>query len=729
MADTGWVKGGASSSQARGGSSGSWTSPANGVSADTGTTQWNPGFANGYSPWLRVNGFDMSIPAAATIDGIEVRIRKDFNPGFGNDPSDDSLRLWDGTAVTGNDKATGTSYPSTLTWVTAGGPSDTWGTSLEVSAINASSFGYQLSVSAPKFVDAFIDGMQMRVTYTVDVSCPGGLCTAFVSSPEFGWEAGSPALSGPAIIFPVEVDSAEFGWESDAVSISGDAVVTAETPEFVQAAEDNGNATFIAVNSADGWATPSQGNFLVAYVYTLGFWIDGFTSANNTVSMNSGWTEVVHKDHVTDYGGGEGESERWAMYYKFAGANENSAHASHTNINGTPDFPFAQLSLTEFTNIASADVVTDSLGLLDVSSSTHTSMTVSAPSDRQHLFVAGGFHSVNAEFSPWNIAFSSGYVTATRNDDFGIQFVSYKIGTSPYTASETITVSATAGVPHYVFAAFKGVATSAGGEVAVSALPDNAEFGWEAQSTDITQVHVLPVNPAEVGFEISSIGVTEVIDLPVVPAEFGFEISTPDVDVAVATIGVDVFNYEAGWEVGAPSLTQVQVVPVVNLEAGYEAQSVDLVQTHTLGVINAELGFQAGSVALTQAHSISPGGSEYGWEAGSVGLDYIYELTVVNAELGHEIDSISVLKVIGITPVFATLGWEADSVDIVQQYTITASGPEIGHEIGSVDLSQLHLIGMGNSNMEMGYESQSLGIRRFVYGRTPRDRIKTVVQR
>lgn len=120
-----------------------------------------------YSDWIRCSNYSFSVPSGATIDGIEVRIKRKESEGSTGSIYDDSLRLWNGSSVVGDDKASGTPYPSSFTTATYGSSTDDWNASLSVATINSSGFGVQLSVYADgPFPAAEVDVIEMKIHYT-----------------------------------------------------------------------------------------------------------------------------------------------------------------------------------------------------------------------------------------------------------------------------------------------------------------------------------------------------------------------------------------------------------------------------------------------------------------------------------------------------------------------------------------------------------------------------------
>ena len=101
----------------------------------------------GYSPYLFLGSFNLSIPSSATIVGIQVSVPKqDLTFGI---VTDYSVRLIVGGAVVGNNYASGAAWSASGYAATIyGGPADLWGltpTPTDLSANGPSGFGIAIS--------------------------------------------------------------------------------------------------------------------------------------------------------------------------------------------------------------------------------------------------------------------------------------------------------------------------------------------------------------------------------------------------------------------------------------------------------------------------------------------------------------------------------------------------------------------------------------------------------
>ena len=138
------------------------------------------------SNYLEGTHYGFAVPSNAAISGIVVTIvRRESGsmPGY-FDVRDSVVRLLKAGAVTGNNKAaTGTEWPTTSAPIAAiyGTPVDLWGTTWTPADINDPNFGVALSVISDVNRIAYVDYMQISVTYTVtmvgsatNVNCGAG---------------------------------------------------------------------------------------------------------------------------------------------------------------------------------------------------------------------------------------------------------------------------------------------------------------------------------------------------------------------------------------------------------------------------------------------------------------------------------------------------------------------------------------------------------------------------
>jgi hypothetical protein len=147
-----------------------WSNPGNITTVGTPYATASLG-THATSNYLEGTNYSFSIPSNATIVGIQVTINRysSANSG-GNSINDVTVSLIKGGAITGNNKATTTDWPTSFGTASYGSASDLWGTTWTYADINASNFGVALSAYNQSGVGsrtAYVDYMQISVTYTV----------------------------------------------------------------------------------------------------------------------------------------------------------------------------------------------------------------------------------------------------------------------------------------------------------------------------------------------------------------------------------------------------------------------------------------------------------------------------------------------------------------------------------------------------------------------------------
>lgn len=154
---------GASSS--RGGfEGGAWTNPGNITLDDGSVANASLSASDDWSPYLKGTNFGFTIPTDSTIRGIKLDINRKNN-GF---PAiDETIKLVKGGTVVGDNKASATSYPASLTVQSYGGTDDLWGTTWTYSDINSSGFGAVLSFTqnGMSSASAAVDSYKITVYY------------------------------------------------------------------------------------------------------------------------------------------------------------------------------------------------------------------------------------------------------------------------------------------------------------------------------------------------------------------------------------------------------------------------------------------------------------------------------------------------------------------------------------------------------------------------------------
>ncbi|MBW2709396.1 MAG: right-handed parallel beta-helix repeat-containing protein, partial [Deltaproteobacteria bacterium] len=165
----------------------SWLNPSFITANDTSYAQVT--LSSATSHYLEGTNYGFDIPANAIINGIEVTIgRFESGASTGDDVRDSVVRLLKSGAVIGSNKgATSTEWPTgSPVDAVYGTTADLWGTSWTPSEINASGFGVVLSASSTNNRTAYVDYMQISVTYTV---------TMVSSTTRVDCGAGTPVLT------------------------------------------------------------------------------------------------------------------------------------------------------------------------------------------------------------------------------------------------------------------------------------------------------------------------------------------------------------------------------------------------------------------------------------------------------------------------------------------------------------------------------------------------------
>lgn len=115
------------------------------------------------SQYLKCTNFGFTIPTDTTITGITVNVER--NSTVGLTTTDNSVKLVKGGAISGNDKATGTTWPTSDAVATYGSATDLWGLSLLPSDVNASNFGVVVSAITTLAATASIDYVSITIDY------------------------------------------------------------------------------------------------------------------------------------------------------------------------------------------------------------------------------------------------------------------------------------------------------------------------------------------------------------------------------------------------------------------------------------------------------------------------------------------------------------------------------------------------------------------------------------
>lgn len=122
---------------------------------------------------IRLKGFNPNIPMNATIQGIQFDIKEQGVTAV----IDSVVELILPSGTTSNNKSLFVDWPTTLGFITYGGPTDTWGLTITPAQINDPTFTIAVSCSkdAGGTQTANIDVGRMTVFYNVTTSIMNGV--------------------------------------------------------------------------------------------------------------------------------------------------------------------------------------------------------------------------------------------------------------------------------------------------------------------------------------------------------------------------------------------------------------------------------------------------------------------------------------------------------------------------------------------------------------------------
>ncbi|HOZ76948.1 MAG TPA: proprotein convertase P-domain-containing protein [Ferruginibacter sp.] len=263
-----------------------WSNPGNVVSNNNAYATINNMDDGDNSEGLVARNFGFTIPANASIAGVQVTISR-----FGeisNVFRDDVVQLVVGGINVGNNRASVTGWSNVETAVNYGSASDLWGTTLTPAQVNASNFGVWLAVECYNGAnnrDPFIDYIQITISYTT----PGSLnwYTASTGGTAFG--NGTPfnpvGVAGSGLPNTATAGTTTFYAECAAAPgcRTGAAFTIIASPTLANAGTDQNNCT--------------NGNFTLAAnapINGTGTWtlVSGTASITTASSPTSGVTGV-----------------------------------------------------------------------------------------------------------------------------------------------------------------------------------------------------------------------------------------------------------------------------------------------------------------------------------------------------------------------------------------------------------------------------------------------------
>ncbi|MEM1033296.1 MAG: hypothetical protein AAGN82_23365 [Myxococcota bacterium] len=119
------------------------------------------------SNYLATTNFGFTLPAGATVLGIEAEVRVSSRDG-GTNILENSVRIIKSGVVGTAERSTGAALPALFNYVGYGGASDLWGENWTAQNVNASSFGVAYSArwnGTAGNDDVRVDHVRMTVTY------------------------------------------------------------------------------------------------------------------------------------------------------------------------------------------------------------------------------------------------------------------------------------------------------------------------------------------------------------------------------------------------------------------------------------------------------------------------------------------------------------------------------------------------------------------------------------
>lgn len=169
-ADTGWVLAGAGATVSDGHVA--WSSPGN-ITAEDGTNATCNVDTGGQSDILKGTTFPTTIPAGATINGVEVKLKLSVSA---IKHRDFLVKLVVGGTIVGANRATAANLPtSPATW-TYGSSTDMWSTTITRDQAIATNFGwvFQTDDNDSGAEQSRVDSMYVKIYYTEAGAAPAG---------------------------------------------------------------------------------------------------------------------------------------------------------------------------------------------------------------------------------------------------------------------------------------------------------------------------------------------------------------------------------------------------------------------------------------------------------------------------------------------------------------------------------------------------------------------------
>lgn len=220
-------------------------------------------------------------------------------------------------------------------------------------------------------------------------------------------------------------------------------------------------------------------------------------------------------------------------------------------------------------------------------------------------------------------------------------------------------------------------------------MSDAGEYGYEAQGTQLTKN--IALQDSEYGHEVLSV----LLSRNLVPqvGEYDYQIADTFARKNIASQ-----DSEYGYEATFPgNLIQIHIVVPRGNEHDYEASSVPVLRNlisqaseygyeitgvlptpPEVGAQDSEYGHESLSVSLTQVHNLVAQASEYGYEALSVLVSR--NLSPAFSEYGHEFGAAQILKIIAAQA--SEYGYEDVPPGLIQLHSLAPAISDYGYEFG-----------------------------------------------
>ena len=162
------------------------------------------------SNWLRCLNYSFSIPAGATILGIELNVERRSSRTQNGGSDDAGVRLVKGGTIQPTDYETDANYGTATNVVeTYGGSNDLWGNTWTPAEINAANFGAVFAATKPSGGGAAhtvsVDFMSITVYYTLPVVVDPGSFNAFEAATAPGAITGVITTKVAGVAFGLDV--------------------------------------------------------------------------------------------------------------------------------------------------------------------------------------------------------------------------------------------------------------------------------------------------------------------------------------------------------------------------------------------------------------------------------------------------------------------------------------------------------------------------------------------